>query len=744
MLFAFLVLGVFAGSSVLAAKRRSHSTRRTHARPARPRVSELNEPDAGVVPPEKRPPRRIPRLVFVSRRPLAGAPGAVPGVGPHDHTAAPGGRLLVRDTTGAVHELLSPGTLFDVSDPSVSFDGTRIAFAGTMHPDSAWRIYVVHADGTQLTAITRGDRAPGVPASGPDSAFLVRYDDFDPCWITNHRLVIASTRYPLVAQYGHVAASNLYLLRDDGTSPMRLTTERNGAEEPALDSVTGRLVFTRWWYNRHRPTNRDASGLTTVASMALGDSINLWQAVSVTPDSSDLRLAAGDPLSRRGETIYQPAPLDDGCLVGVTPTHLAFSPTAGGLALEIFGLDESAGRGGLPRAVGPARRLAGPAVSDAPTDAYHDARGLAAPAACSPVGIGAGTILFSYDPGGRGDFGLYAMDEDGERLERVFDLAGTLELDATTLAPRTPHLLVTDANLDARPAAPAAAALPLDARAVMTPPAPGSGFTFHCLNLFANAPLDSRLPDAPAPVVGLRVRFFANLPGVRDSAVLVREAPVSPRGEILVSGLTPGVPMFEQVVGADGLVLMSAHGPAHVAGLNASSPDERRCVGCHTGHSAMFVPPDVDEAQWFNVSPAAEVTASSAAAGSGGARAAVDRSTRGPVERVAWIAERSDGQWLRLAWKTPIVFRKVGLYAVRPGTGGTGLIVRRCEIVLFRSGVEVRRLLVDEPLSATGTFAGTDPLEVDVLEVHVLTTLGHAPAGRAPLLAEVETIARLP
>jgi hypothetical protein len=48
--------------------------------------------------------------------------------------------------------------------------------------------------------------------------------------------------------------------------------------------------------------------------------------------------------------------------------------------------------------------------------------------------------------------------------------------------------------------------------------------------------------------------------------------------------------MFEQVVDARGRLLRSASGPAHVAGFNASAPGERRCVGCHVGHSAIPVP----------------------------------------------------------------------------------------------------------------------------------------------------------
>ena len=71
----------------------------------------------------------VPPLVFVSRNPIAAYPERVPGLGPEARAAKPGGRLLVRDTNGHVHELLPPGRLFDVSDPSVSWDGRHIVFA---------------------------------------------------------------------------------------------------------------------------------------------------------------------------------------------------------------------------------------------------------------------------------------------------------------------------------------------------------------------------------------------------------------------------------------------------------------------------------------------------------------------------------------------------------------------------------------------------------------------------------------
>ena len=48
--------------------------------------------------------------------------------------------------------------------------------------------------------------------------------------------------------------------------------------------------------------------------------------------------------------------------------------------------------------------------------------------------------------------------------------------------------------------------------------------------------------------------------------------------------------MFEQLARADGTPLLTAHGPAHVPGLNAGSPGAvTRCIGCHAGHSRLPV-----------------------------------------------------------------------------------------------------------------------------------------------------------
>lgn len=538
----------------------------------------------------------LPAIVFVSRHAAGG--GEIPGLGPHGRALAPGGTLMIRDSSGTVRALLAPGQLFDVSDPAVSWDAHQVAFAGKAAPDSAWRLYLVDLDGSNLRQLTHTESAPDLSWSGVAGAALGNADDFDPCWIGARRLVFASTRWPLESEYGGVRATNLYALDLDHGGPRRLTTERNGAEEPAYDPTTGRIVFSRWWFNRYRASNSEAGGITTDPARAVAaDSVNLWQLVSLDPARHDTRLAAGDPRVRAACMGYQPALLADGRVVAVFARHLGLSPTAGAVGIEIFGnarhgsrpaaATHDAGHDAVPFTIASPVRLAGPAGAAA-VDAYHEASGLAAPEACSPAALPDGRIVFAFDPGARGDFGLYVMHADGSAITPLVDLPGTLELDP---APVVRHVWPEHAfDLDR-------VALDAPQPAHEIPVAPRDGepsFRFHCLDLFANAPPGSPIPAAPRPAGDLTVRFFAALsrPGAAggDTVVLLRTAHVTPRGEIDVAGLPVDLPMFEQVVDARGHVLMSPSGPAHVAGFNASAPGERRCVGCHVGHSAIPVP----------------------------------------------------------------------------------------------------------------------------------------------------------
>jgi hypothetical protein len=521
-----------------------------------------------------------PAIVFVSRRPAPDSlPGAIPGLGPHHRALVTGGRLLVRGRDGRVRDLLPPGSMQDVSHPTVSPDARLVAFAGVPGPGDAWRLFVVPVSG--------GPPQAAISARAPDGA-AARFDDLDPCWVDGRRLCFASTRDGMTAQYGDAPVTNLFVLDLESGRVTRLTSERNGAEKPARDPRSGRILFSRWWHNRWRAAER---GVTLAAAEALpADSVNLWQAMEIMPDGRDQRLACGAPATRAGGMCYAPAALADGSIAGVTASNLGLSPASGGVGIARF----------APR-LAAARRLLGPIPDAGAHDAYGSPRGLAAPAACAPSGLPDGRMLLAYDPGGRGDFGIWIANPDGSGPVRLADLPGTLELDPAPVvewnARGGPERSVPPddraASAPGRASACAAGATaPLLPRSLAALRAWPLRFRFLDLDAFAAAPAPGA-PGSPSRVAGARIRFYALIDRPRsaggDSAVLLREAPLGRGGRVDVRGLPARVPMFEQLVDAEGRVLLATHGPAHVAGTNAGdSGGTVRCIGCHVGHSTRL------------------------------------------------------------------------------------------------------------------------------------------------------------
>jgi hypothetical protein len=682
--------------------------------------------------------RRLPRLVFVSRQPDPSRSAA--GFGPRGRDAVVGGRLMLREPSGHLHPLLPDGAFFDVSDPCVDWDARRILFAATRARDRPWRIWVVNADGTGLRGVTAADGDQDVATPARELGSRALYNDIDPCWLADGRICFASTRWPQRAQYADRPVTNLFVTTLDGTPPLRITSERNGAEEPHLDPRTGRVVYARWWFNRFLPSDREPGGITLERANAVPqDTINLWTAGSIAPDGEGVRLAGGDARTHPSLMAQQPIVLGDGSLVGVWAENPPLTPTAGRTGIQIF-----AGGFATVHGIGPAHRLAGP--------------GTPLPgSACSPAELPDGRLLFSWAPeaaGVRGstattlgpgalpDFGIYVMKRDGSGVARVVDLPGTAELDVAVLGRRRRPPIVPIEF----PQAPFTVMPP--SRADEARDVSRNTFRFDCANVFANAPVDAAIPDAPVAQRGLRVRFFTVLARPwtdgGDSLILLRDAPVDPSGAIHVDDILADAPVFEQLVDAGGHILRTARGPTHVPGYNfARQGGGTKCMGCHTGHSAIPAPVNNWQAKWFNAAPSAEVLVSSVGAGT--ARGAVDRRTLGAPEDVAWVAAGPDRETLRLVWnQQTIAVRCVVLYGVRSARKeGTTLRVRETEISLMRGGHEVKHLVVRRELNPQGTRIDFDPVVVDAIEITPTRLAGLVERRHVAALAEVEAIARL-
>jgi hypothetical protein len=666
------------------------------------------------MPATERAPTDLPPIVFVARKPLPpSAGGGVPGLGPRQRAAAGGGKLLVRSPSGKITTLVPPSKFFDVSDPCPSWDGRRVVFAGLARRDSAWRIWVVGADGRDLRPLTRTDRAIDLSPLGADASRWSRYDDLDPCWLPDGRVVFASTRFPWLAEDGGLA-TNLWVVSADGGRPERVTHERNGADEPTIDPRSGRIVFARWWTNRFLASESTPSGLTTDRALAVpSDRIDLWHAATITPDGDGIRLAGGNARVRAQTMAYQPLVLEDGTLIGVEDDSTSLVPKPSRPRLVVF-----------------AGGFAEPAY---PTLQNERA------ALCSPAWLPDGRILVSLDAEGRGDFGLYAMRRDGAAFERVVDAKGTLELDGAALVARPVPPIVPE-GLDPNPRS----LPPTRVEDVQAPPAL---FRFDCLNVFTNAPIDVPIPDAPPVARGLRIRFYAALarPSAAgaDSAILVREAEVTTTGGVHEDVTPADTPMFEQLVDAHGHVLRSASGPAHVPGFNSGRfGSGTKCVGCHLGHSAIAVAQSYQIGKRFNASTSARATASSEVSS---AKQAIDRRTRGTTERVAWIANPEPAASIRLAWPMALAVDSLIVYGVRPDPEhGTDVRVDGCEVRLLRDGRLARRLRIDGVLSPDGSRVDCGSIEVDAAEIVLGPATGNVNGRAATGLAEIETRARIP
>jgi hypothetical protein len=617
--------------------------------------------------------------------------------------------------------------------------GARILFAGLAHPDSAWRIYMIAADGTGFRQVTRTDRRVPLAQFGAAAARFVRYDDIDPCWLPDGRICFASTRYPMLAEFGDHLATNLFVAGEDGVDPQRITTERSGGEEPVIDPRSGRVVFSRWWINLDRPSNVTRDGLTVLDAQALTQDVgNIWQTVSVTPDGRAARLHAGDPRTRTGMLCYKPAMLPDGRVLALCAANPSFSPNPAGTGVRLFEPGASTGRFVLGRRPG----AHAPAEDTAP-----DPRDAAC--AADAVALPDGRLLLSYAPEGAADLDLHVCSLEGGDLERVLDMPGTLELDAQPLVRRpVPPVLADEIQPPTAPLPPTEDPASFDANGT---------YRFDCLNVFMNAPVDAPIPNAPPIARDTRIRLYLNFqrqdPRGRDPSILIRDSPLTARGAVTEQGIPADLPIFGQIVDAEGKVLVGPDGKvAHVTGFGfARHGGWAQCVGCHAGHSVQTIPNNFTAAEWFNASTSAHVQASSVWVPAGGAAApcpgsrVVDRKARNDSLEVTWVAAGRNHEAVVLSWPVPIEVTRFVLYGIRPDPRSqTDLSVESCSIALLRAGRVVGRVARSGRVVPEGTVVALAAATViDAAKIELLEVRGRVRGLALAGLAEVETIARL-
>jgi hypothetical protein len=723
-------------------------------------------------------------IVFVSRQ--IPAHGSIywdvamdmPGVGPHSRfrVAAPG-RLLVRETNGAIRVLVDGShptsaslNLIDVNAPDVSYDATRIVFAGLPAgtPDSgpvnnpgAWRLYSINADGTGLRQLTTSDQHLNLSQFGAAGNGLRPYDDTDPAWLPDGRIVFSSTRWPSYAQYSGVRTTNLYVVNADGTDLHRITAERNGADRPQVDPITGKIVYSRWWRN-HRfalddlTTVPDPSGgyvqkdglsakrdVEMDGSRPYGDYLwrNSWNPATVNPDGTELKAWGGSFLQS-----------GDGSASHVYGGGFSLAGDLLANFFPMFNMTEAGGFGGIRRyRRGPEPYVPVIGVTETGQTYVHPSNPtsfgiLPGSYASDAAPLSDGGFVISWTPDVYQDYGLYRIDADGKGRDLVYDNRGTSELRARVLRPRPRPPVLPDTVTQVASSLPPATA----------PYTQDGTFTFNALNVYGNAPVDTDIVSAPAVGSVASIRFFIDhqrtSPGSYpnlDWPILLDEQRVSDDGS--VRALAPAnVPLFEQLRTPHGRVPVTqgpdgASGAAHVAGMNFGRPGATvTCIGCHSGHTMIPVPANPGDAAWTNLAPGAEVAVSSSRIDKA-ARGLTDRRVKKARPDQIWSSSPAlpgQGQWVELTFPVPIRVRTVRLYAPAPGgVPRSTLEVRESTVrLLDRTSGDERASRRVERVMPDGTDVAFDDTVARVVRIDFNRLKGLFYQSPVAALTEIEVI----
>ncbi len=725
-------------------------------------------------------------LLFVSRQiPPHGSvywdkPNDLPGVGPYSRfQMATPGKLLVREPNGNLRTLIDgsqPASnafqLIDVNAPDISYDATQIVFAGLpagnvqdnqpLNNPSAWRIYAINLDGSDLRQLTFADEKRDMQQFGDAAGQLIAYDDTDPAWLPDGRVVFSSTRWPEIAQYSASRSSNLYVVDANGKNLHRITAERNGADRPTVDPLTGKIVFARWWRN-HRfvaktmDTIPDPNGgyvqylgLTADRTGQYGgpDFLwrNFWQIATINPDGTDLALWSGDFRQEDANHAY------GGAFTAAGDFIANYFP--------IFNMTEAAGFGGLRRyqrgsqlyqAILGVTSATFDYVSQANPTSYGIYKGqYATDAAVLPDN----RLIVSYAKDVGQDYGLYTVNAAGSNLTLLYDNPGTSELRTKVIQARPLPKILPDKITQTPSLLPPTAAGPYDI---------DGSFVFDDLNVYFNAPVDVDMVNAPPIGSATTLRFFldhqrtsyGSFPNL-DWPILLKQISVAPNGS--VSDTIPAnLPLFEELRSADGSVPFTINstnvqrrdGAAHVAGMNYGRPgDTVRCVGCHAGHSMLPVPANPADAQWTNVAPSAIVTASSARAPEL-LEGLTDRLVmKGSMGRY-WASDPSqpaNGQWVQLAFPVPISVRTVRLYNPRTNDPETfDVQVHQATVKLytdFAGMQEIASQTLAQDVAPTGSDLAFPDVKARVIKVFIDNVSGKFDFNTVASLAEIEVIGR--
>ena len=148
--------------------------------------------------------------------------------------AAPDGKVTV-----LVPQL--DGGIFGRFD--LSADGQRIVFSYKA-PDKGYRIWEVGVDGSGLRQVS----TDGADEAAMIAAYHHGYDDLDPCYLPDGRIIFASTRAKRGVLCSNVFTSTALHVMDADGENMRPVSGNTVNEFTPTVTDDGRVLYTRWEY----------------------------------------------------------------------------------------------------------------------------------------------------------------------------------------------------------------------------------------------------------------------------------------------------------------------------------------------------------------------------------------------------------------------------------------------------------------------------------------------------------------